>query len=400
MSLPAKNGIYLSPDTIVKNSGLVHALKNRANTDFFVIRAGFSPENENPLLADAVNIVREEGGHVCILAGTWWGEKESSIPPTRYKSNEARYPMVMPGGDYDPMIHRYLERLCRTLKPDSICLTHARYRHPAFLEALIDDGADVSYQKLLQKSGIDLELLKKQWNLFLKGISDKAQETFWSSGNANNLERVFKGITGSNLFSQYIDFRCRTIEDAAISFKNTVKNCSEEILFGSNIYSPVCSRLCGQDYHALSDIYDFLQPLLGYLEWHVLEPIAALAQCLHQGSGISQEQAVLTAKSLFSFDELPDCTLIGHLVRRGEGTSDQIVYTVSRELSLLKQFPFKRKCMPVLRGNDWDRTVTGKLSDICVTSELEPIVFQGEGYLSLQAGFSVEEKGGETDWQH
>ena len=372
--------LYVSPTGITSAPDYVKRLAEQAGVTQLVIRTGFHASEFDENLYRAVEIVKQNNLDVCLLVGTWWGHAVQE-PDTRYgNANESRFPATMPGSKTDAEIAEKLEKLCTRLEPNAICLTHSRYRHPAYINGIFDLG-DEQYQSRLETWGIQPSALREVFKSLPTIISRMAPKKLCDI-SFGGLTEFLCEAAGTNLFHDFFLFRNQTIASSVNQLKETV-NAYSGIRFGSNIYSPIASDLCGQNYELLGGIYDFIQPLLGYVEWHVLECILAWARYLLScNKNLSERDAIFAAKRLFFLEEasLPETIVEGAHI--GEGPDDLVRAVVSKEVSLLTQRQrIACEIQPVLRGKDWSHSVTMELMDRIKAAQFDGIVFQGSDYL-------------------
>lgn len=374
-------GIYVSPFAITGNAEYARRLVLEKGVSEFVIRTGFDPAAESSNLESAVKIVKDLNASVCFLVGTWWGHIETPPLHRSEKSNESRFPMTYPGSATDDVISEKLRSLSITYSPDEICLTHARYRHPAYISGVFDTG-DKAYQYRMEKSGIHPAMLQESLKLFESALAHMKPEDIKVAAE-KGLINFLCDISQNDLFSRFFAFRCDTILEAAKKFRNVVKNCSDHILFGTNAFSTEASEICGQDYHRLGNAYDFVQPLLGYMEWHTVESIASWARFLLQKHpAISETEAIDISKRLFQLKDAFLPSSLGEMDQFGEGTEQSILSVTSTQIkNSAKYIGNGYALLPVLRGRTWPRTVIASLIAELNQYDFDGLIFQGTDYL-------------------
>lgn len=371
-------GVYASPDAVVAQPDYARRLVGEAGVNQFVLRAGFDPANANPVLGKATEILRGLEVDVLFLAGTWWGGTEGPAVPG---AHESRFPATMPGSDTDDLICRSLETMCTAAKPDGVCVTHSRYRHPAYIDGVFDVG-DAVYQKQMAAFGVEPDALKSAVDAFFARLSGLPAGKVQALSASRDLIAFLDAVAGTTAFADFFRFRCAGIETAMKRFRETVLAAGAK-RFGSNAYSPIAARLCGQDYAALGNVFDFIQPLLGYMRWHVLQPVVAWAEQFGRRGGMDPKQAALLSARLFRLETAmpPEAVVPGE----DEGSSCLVRDVVTRELELVAKAGLRCAASPVLRGkDDWERAVTDELrrrSD----AGFAGTVFQGCGYLVAPA---------------
>ena len=375
-----KLGIYCHPDAVSATPDYAKRLVEEAGVDHFVLRSGYDlsyPESQEK----AVQVIRDLEAKVCFMVGTWWGGERKAIENLPYKSFESSMPMQMPGSAIDAQLIAKLQNLCNQFQPDSICMTHARYRHPAYLDGIFDEGReDQEYQVSMEAAGIprsDVLSARASWEKAMGTLDN----TSLIKASERGLIEFLCELSQSDAIKRLIAFRRKTVLQSLVTIREAVKK--DGILFGANAYSPWGADLCGQDYNeAYSKISDFVQPLLCYMEWHRYEPIAAWGRYLHQYANADEPVAVEAAKTLFglggaicldSFNELDACV---------EGNGEAIYSIVSKEIKMCRQYLSKPyRLQPVLRGRQWDWAVTGKLVEEAKALGMDSFIFSGCEYL-------------------
>ena len=71
-----KRGIYIAPSEIINSVNYVHKL---IDNDFkiFLLRTGFNPLYFDPLISQAIEIIKKSDAEIWLLVGTWWGDNFS-----------------------------------------------------------------------------------------------------------------------------------------------------------------------------------------------------------------------------------------------------------------------------------------------------------------------------------
>jgi hypothetical protein len=271
-----KLGLYVYPEAVVAQPDYAKRLAEEAGVDHFILRSGYGLEIP-AALGDAVQIVRDLKTDVCLMTGTFWGNAQIEVlHDLPYKSFESQFVMNLPGSDIDAALAAKMGKLCAQYSPDAICLTHARYRHPAHIRGIFEDGAkDPAYLARMKAAGIPRAEVDQARII--------AEETLRKSDKKSLQRMADKGLIGflddlsqTDAWSRYFEFRTTTVSDSYRSFQNEVKS-HAGVAFGTNAYSPNANDVCGHDYDAFDGICDFVQPLLAYMESHRLQPIAAWA---------------------------------------------------------------------------------------------------------------------------
>jgi hypothetical protein len=195
------------------------------------------------------------------------------------------------------------------------------------------------------------------------------------------LIRFLDDLSENDIFERYFAYRCRTITESVHKFSKTVKS-FDGITFGTNAYSPIGARIVGQNYNEYDGIYDYLQPLLGYTEWHIYEPIAAWGRYLCRHAGLNEAVAVEIAKRLFCLGDTICPDNFAELDSAGEGNDRSAHSMFSAELKMCEEFTARPyKITPIIRGKTWSKTFTDDVIHEIGQSPFNAYVFQGPDYL-------------------
>ena len=376
-----KLGIYCHPDAVAATPDYAKRLAEDAGVDHFILRAGYGLDFAETM-EKAVGIVRDLKANVCLMVGSWWGGTEKAVENLPSKSWESKNPMDMPGSSMDARIIEKYQTLCKQFQPDSLCATHARYRHPAYIDGIFDEGAgDPGYLDRMEAAGIPRREI-----LAVRAAWEKAMGTL---DKAALLRASEKGLIGflcelsqSDGVKRLAAFRRDTVYRSMADFRKAVTDCG--VSFGANAYSPWGAEICGQDYErGYVDTCDFVQPLLCYMEWHRYEPIAAWGRYISRFTGTDEATAIEAALNLFglggavcpdSFAELDTCL---------EGSDEAVYSIVSREIAMCAPYatmPYKLQI--VLRGKEWDWDVTDRLVAEGRAAGIGSFIFMGCDYLT------------------
>lgn len=384
-----KKAVYVLPGAVCNSPDYAKGLIKEGYGDCFILRSGFNPLKHDEELDRAVEIVRSLDAKCWLLVGTWWGEgvleTEDTMKtvieldkPGFQVSHESRWQMRTPGGPADDEVKRSLAGLVNRYSPDGVCLTHARFRHPADIRGMFETGRGKFYEHMMQQ-GIDEEKLRNAYEKAVNTLANMTSSEAIDRVQGNTIPSFLDSIIEEDVFYKWFSLRCKVLEESIRSFKEVVKEVSKgKTLFGQNCYSPIASMICGQDYNKMGDLFDFVQPLLGYIRWHVMQPVGTWARLLKANvKGMSDSEAVETAKEIFGLRgvKLPDN--IDEYFKTGEGAGHMIADIVRREFELI--VPFKNSApviMPVLRGKDWPKEITGQLSNEAY-KEFNTVAYQG-----------------------
>lgn len=390
MNAASTLGLYVTAETIARAPDHARALVEERGVGVFVIRTGFDPGKPAPYLDEAVSVVTRLGVRFQFLVGTWWGDGMSApgrtMEPAASLSDhdpqlahEAQWRMVAPGSGHDEHVRASIAVLCDRHRPSGICLTHARYRHAADINGLFAT-ADGPFGVAMAEAGFTPARLAAM----LGRLGQRLQGLSPATAAGTTLIGFLDTITESDDFSRWFDFRCRQVTAAVGEILAPGRQRHPGIRFGTNAMGPLFSRLCGQDYRQLATVCDFIQPLFGYMRWHVLQPIYAWAVWLHEKSGTLDPQAALILSArLFGFDSAELDLHWEHRNRTGEGAESSVIAMVRRQLDALHDPPSSLIC-PVLRGQDLAPPTTESLIDLLRGRGFQTIFFQGTDNLPLR----------------
>lgn len=389
-----RRAVYVSPGAVCKSPEYAERLVKEGKVDCFVLRAGFNPLKPDENLDRAVEIVRASGAQCWLLAGTWWGEGVPESDDTMrtvicweerdsYIPHESRWPMRTPGGKADDDIKASLRFLIKRYSPNAICLTHARFRHPADIRGMFEVGKGKFEQRMLEYSISDIEL-KQGYEKVLIGLKAMSPKDVIDAAEGKTLPAFLDYVSGSDIFERWVSFRCILVSDSIKGFREVVKSEGKgKILFGQNCYTPIAAVLCGQEYGMVGNFCDFIQPLLGYVRWHVMEPVGVWAKFLHENvKGLGISDAIEVVKGFFGLKGTRLPYNLDDYFEGSEGPIESIIDVVRRAYRLLASFMEQIPAiMPVLRGKDWPKEIIEMLSREAVTEGFAGIAYQGTNYI-------------------
>ena len=392
-------GVYLEPAAVARDPDYAAALVD-AGVTIFLLRTGFNPRRAAPQLEDAVRVAQRVGAAVWLLAGTWWGHGVSAgadamaLPDAwrrldrqgllgDYPAHEAQWPMWAPGGSADAAIAANLEQLAGW-NPAAICLTHARFRHPAAIGGLFETGPawtdalqPVHWQRVVagmraSTPGQLAEFAERAGGRGLIGALDRFAQLGGRAG-------------GGGPAAPYADWfaRRRTrVRRAESRFLAAARGSGgPALLAGGNAIAPHAAVLSGQHYGELAAHADFVQPLLGYMEWHVFQCGAAWARLLRRCiRGLSEAAALESVWRLYGLHAHSLPLREALLADEGDGaTIERVVTALLRRA--LEECPAQR-LMPVLRGHDWPPEVTLRLEERVRAAGCPALFYQGTSVLA------------------
>jgi hypothetical protein len=366
------------------------ALVQRAGIDLFIVRTGFDPKAAHSVtLAQAADTIRELGAELWLLVGAWWGEGIARSPDTlsgvgpwppwgAAEAHEAQWPMRAPGGAADHEVVSTLRALITRYEPEGVCLTHARFRHPADIPGLFEVGTG-RFLEHMQAAGLYPDALKaatRTLDARLRKLTPAALEHL---AHRERLPEFLDALIGESLFSRWFRLRTRVVLGALEHFRAAAKGGGPQgMAFSTNAYAPLGAPLCGQDYAALGRTCDVVQPLLGYLRWHVLQPILAWARFLQpRVVGLKDAAAIEVAAALFGVQDLPLAPLLESSAGTDEGSAAFIESAVAHQLRAALAAAPTAAMMPVLRGHGWPRGVLTPLTEQVRAMGFAGVVYQG-----------------------
>jgi len=289
-STPVK-GLYASAGAVTANPEYAEKLVKEAGVNLFVLRCGFDPLDPDPELSRAIEITKGLGAQNWLLTGTWWGRSsrpqveemiktvdEGVFPPSQ--SFETQFEMRGLSGEADRDIGESLAGFCREFSPDGICLTHARYRSPAYLAGMFDYSTG-RFEEAMGEKGISPELLASNFATVVDGLKSMNNKDAMRLSQGRRLDAFLNELAGSDLFTWWFDLREAVLRESVSYLRTVVKNFDSNILFGSNAFDPFGAPFCGQYFDRMEGVYDFVEPLLSYMLWHTYEPLVAWARVLH-----------------------------------------------------------------------------------------------------------------------
>ena len=221
-------------------------------------------------MADGLGVV------VWLLAGTWWGHGITGGGETMaltgewrslarrgllgdYPAHEQQWPMWVPGGPADATIGANLEHLGARWRPHAICLTHARFRHPAAIAALFESGP-----------GWPSPPPAADWERVVAGLDGITPAQFAELSARHDLigtldQLARRGGPGGDAtpFSSWFAQRGTRLRTAVTQLLATARRAGgDRLIAGSNAIGPHAAALSGQHYGDLARQTDFIQPLL------------------------------------------------------------------------------------------------------------------------------------------
>ena len=385
-------GAYLEPTAVARAPAYAAKLAD-AGVSIFLLRTGFDPQRTAPELEQAIAIAERLGAAVWLLAGTWWGHGVSTgaaamalAEPWRrldaqhlfgnYHAHEAQWPMWAPGGRADAAIVANLERLARRWSPAAICLTHARFRHPAAIRSLFE--AAPGWTEVPQPA---------DWGRVVAGMRAVSAPQFaaWSAelDPIGILDR-FAQLGGGDAapFTHWFAQRGARVRTSVARFLAATRRSGRPALIaGGNAIAAHAARLSGQDYGELAEDGDFIQPLFGYMEWHVFQCIVAWARLVRRFiPNLSEAAALEGVWRLYGFhaSSLPG----RESLLTGEGDAATIETVVTALLDSTLQACAAARVMPVLRGHDWPTEVTFRLEERIRGAGCPAVFYQGTTVLA------------------
>ena len=377
-------GVYVSPDSVVRTPDYAAALTGDAGVNLFVLRAGFDPERTDPALAAAAEVVRRCGAKVCALVGTWWGHGvESSGADMRTvcpwpdrgaaESHERQWAMRAPGGAFDERIAAALRRVIVDAALDAVCLTHARFRHAADIAGLFEAPAD-------GWGVVDVEELHEALCRADAGARVLTSDSALARSRESDLPRYLDELaSGGDVFVRWFRARREIVSRSIRRFGAVACEAGGPSLeFGQNAMNPFMADLCGQDYRTMTGACDFVQPLLGYMRWHVMEPVLAWRDWFRSRvAGRGGREALTVAKRLLGLGAV-DWPEDDPERLHGEGPASLIRQTTHAALRRVMAWQSESLAVtPVLQGQDWPPDLTHEMSEYAESIGVAGVVYQG-----------------------
>ena len=377
-----KLGVYVDPRAVAAHPDYAKRLVEDAGVDHFVLRSSYGLDIPEAV-GKASQIARDLKIDVCLMTGTFWGN--ANIKPVEglaTKSHESQFLMDLPGSEIDSRIVNKLEKMCRENKPDAICLSHARFRHPGYLNSVFYDGSDDPvFLARMEAGGIPRPEVDKAISETEKVLAAADKE--WLLNEAENgLIEFLCAATQNDIWERYFAFRCRIVSESYRTFAQTVRQ-FPEVAFGTNAYNPTAARVTGLDYEDFTSSCDFVQPLMPYMEFHIYQPIAALACYVKTCTKLDDFTSVEIAKRLLFLGDTVSPDNISKIDSCGEGKCDAVRSIVTRQLQLCEKYLDKPyQLLPVLRGRDWGKGVISELLEEMKKRGYPGVVFMGCNYLA------------------
>lgn len=385
-------GVYVAPSAVVEAPEYVKRLREEFGVDVFQLRTGFVPSSEVAVLDKAVELLRGLDAQIWLLVGTWWGHGVQAQddrmeplfePPMRYTAHEAQFPMRTPGGSGDDEIANALRALLKSHSPDGICLTHARYHHAADISGMFAWGAP-PFTASASGEGIDPQSLIQYWTIALSEVALRAPEELLAHAEQMRLPEFLDHMSSSDKFTNWFELRARLIERAVDRFRQVAKAYDPNVAFGVNAMNPAMAELTGQFYGRLRQICDFVQPLLGYVEWHMLQPLAAWAALLTgTNKKLREDTSIRIAANLLGIEavELPNS--VSECLHTGEGPSNLIFDLVYHQLGMVTSMRDSHgMLLPVLNGHGWPSRTLFALEEAAESSGFQRVFLQGTDMLT------------------
>jgi hypothetical protein len=382
------HGIYVTPEAVAQAPEYARLLAEKYQVQLFVLRTGFNPETISwPLLEVAANTLKKLDAEICFLVGAWWGEGVNpetglmrGVSPWRTGgptiAHESQWRMHAPGGPADDRIEAILDRLIKDFEPQGVCLTHARYRHPADIPGLFEVG-DGGFAEKMQMVGISAHQLGSSTRKVEAELRKlKAVDLTKLAQNAR-LPEFLDRLVGAQIFSTWFELRGKVVQQSLQRFRSSVRNAAGyDLSFGVNAYAPFGADLCGQQYASLATVTDFVQPLLGYMRWHVLQPLDAWKLfLLDRVKDLDEPSAIAIVADLFNLKRIPRDLIMASLEASDEGSQDLIRQTVEHQLEYCRAT--NMTMFPVLRGTGWPGSLALRLSNRANELGFAGVIFQG-----------------------
>jgi uncharacterized protein YoaH (UPF0181 family) len=129
----------------------------------------------------------------------------------------------------------------------------------------------------------------------------------------------------------------------------------------------------------MEGLVDFVQPLLGYVEWHERQPVAVWAKILlSRCDGLAEGTAIRIAAGALGLSQAPLSRQVEEVAAAGEGSAEAIEAIVEQLLMHSRDHQTQRlDVFPVLRGSGWPIDSTNRLRQRVWDHKFSGLVFQG-----------------------
>jgi len=358
-------GVYLAPAELLADADLLPRLRS-VGFDHVVLRAGFDPSRPDAAVEPAAAAVRGAGMTLCVLVGGWWGEGiapgDAAMRPIAAgfpaadadTAHESRWPMHCPLGGWTATVARAVADLTRRLRPDSVCLTHARFHHAADLPGLFTDGSP-AYRERMAAHNLSPRSVAEAVRRVANRLAQQTPQAILRKAGGDGMIRWLDGWLEGDVFARWFAFRRAVIDEACATIGAAAGGTgSPRPALGVNMINPLFCELSGQGLDALPASIDFVQPLLAHVRWHLVQPLERWTAWLRQTQpALREEEAWRAITTAAGLGRLADIDGLGPRIA-GEGTVPVLEVFMAACLERLASCGIDPSAMQVvLRGSDW-----------------------------------------------
>jgi hypothetical protein len=383
-------GLYVSADAVSESPNYARKLVEECGVNLFVLRTGFNPGQACPQLDDTINNLTRLGARFMFLVGAWWGAGIENDPLTMKpvhslmdydarQAHESQWGMLTPCDKTNTVIVTKMDALIRAYNPYGICLTHARFKHPADINSLFDIG-EASFKQNMLNANISVDELSDGVQVLCKKIKGMTNQELLKIAAELSLIELLDSLVESDLFSRWFAFRCAFIALAIEALFSPIRTLYPKTQLGTNAMNPLFSVMSGQHYETLSRHCDFIQPLLGYMRWHVLQSVFMWGRLFSENvTDLSSADALELSRKLFGISPGTLSNVDSDLDGTNEGDEADVIRTV--ELQLERCAGNAATMMPVLRGKGWQPSTITRLTESARLTGIGGVIYQGSDYV-------------------
>ena len=390
-------GAYLGPNIVVDRPDYMDRLQKELGLNMVIMETtirvsaetaamhptepGSGIEADDSVTLRAIEEVRTRGMAVWLLFGGWHGTMTEDRLDLEAKTLDGRSFLMTSKPRYAPEqptvvcpSHEGFEEWSVGMLADAaanydvdvIDLTHARYVSPAVVHSLFGCGC-ARCTRRAETMGYDFDGMKAGVLRFLDAVRT-VDAGFIRSLLGLNLSPVelISAFPGSEELPRWFTFRAKVIAENLHRRQRAVHEASGgRIRFGTDCHIPSFALLAGHDYKEIVEVTDFTQPLLTWVEWHMLTVPAAWASwmCDHV-EGLSEQDALRFAYRLVGYDGFGLPMTFDELGVMAPGCEERCtaLYDIV-ETELIKSRLYNRKTpsYAVLKGSGWPKETIQRL---------------------------------------
>ena len=398
---PWKTGVYLAPAQVLAANDLLRRLIDQVGVDHVILRTGFNVLQPDAELDQACDVLHRHSLGLCLLVGGWWGDGvdpgtqamrpiTNHLPiPTPQSAHESQWLMHCPLGSWSQEIARIACQWIRKYQPQAVCLTHARFHHAADLPGLFSIGCDL-FAITMQNHGLNIHRLQAALTRFQARLAWEGASERVRSAMPGDIPSWMDQVADQDIFARWFALRCDIITQATQMIFTAIRQTIYEptLLLGVNVLQPHGSVLSGQDYAKLAAVCDFLQPLLGYVRWHCLQPLAAWVDWLSihtpkrgQPGLIHMLASLMGLPMLF---QVPNWQRV--MTGTDEGPPELLLPWMGLHHVRMNDSGVSRESLPVvLRGSDWSVANIRQVTRFWRQAGYPAVLYQGFSHLTGRA---------------